>query len=526
MKWVLSASIIVLLIPSCKQTEFDIVIENGLIYDGTGEASYFADIAIEDGRIVLIDSEITAPRRQTIDAQRKVVAPGFIDIHAHIAPITLHPEAESFIRQGVTTTLGGPDGSSPLPMRAYLDSLEDLVVGVNVAYLVGHGSIRADVMGLEDRQPTQDELSLMKSKVNDAMTAGAFGISTGLKYLPGTFASTEEVIELSKEVSKHGGIYTSHMRDEGLKLIDGVLEIVRIANEADIPVVLTHHKVIGKPMWGASRQTLAIVDSARATGLNVMIDQYPYTASFTGISVLIPSWALEGGRTKFAERCEVPALKDSIKQGIIFNIKYDRGGDDLRSVQIASFGWKPHLIGKTLYDWAEEEGLPPTAENGADLVIQAQLHGSASCIFHVMDDKDVVRIMQHPQTMHASDGRLSVIHKGHPHPRAFGTFPRVLGHYVRERQVLTMPQAIYKMTGLPAAALGLLDRGLIKVGMRADITVFDAETIIDKATFEDPNQFPEGIIYVLINGSVALSPDGLSDDRYGLVLRGDAYVED
>ncbi|RLD19598.1 MAG: D-aminoacylase [Bacteroidetes bacterium] len=526
MKWVLIVGVLILSVFSCKQSEYDIVIENGLIYDGTGEGPYFADIAIKDGQIALIDKDITAQRKQTIDAQRKVVAPGFIDLHAHISPITLYPEAESFIRQGVTTTLGGPDGSSPLPMREYLDSLEELVTGVNVAYLVGHGSIRADVMGLEDRKPTNDELSLMKSKVVEAMTAGAFGISTGLKYLPGTFATTEEVIEISKEVSRYGGIYTSHMRDEGLKLIEGVNEIVRIADEADILVVLTHHKVIGKPMWGASRQTLAIVDSARAAGLDVMIDQYPYTASYTSISVLIPSWSLEGGRTKFAERCDVPELRDSIKRGIIFNIKYDRGGDDLRSVQIAKFDWKPHLTGKTLFDWAEEEGMVPNAANGAELVIQAQLHGSASCIYHVMDDEDIVRIMQHPQTMHASDGRLSVINKGHPHPRAFGTFPRVLGHYVRERQVLTLQQAIHKMTGMPASVLALKDRGLIQVGMHADITVFDAEVVIDKATFEDPNQFPEGIEYVIINGAVALSPNGLSGKRFGEVLRGAAYVEE
>jgi N-acyl-D-aspartate/D-glutamate deacylase len=279
-------------------------------------------------------------------------------------------------------------------------------------------------------------------------------------------------------------------------------------------------------MWGSSTRTLAIVDSARSEGLNVMIDQYPYTASYTSMSVLIPSWALEGNRGKFATRCEDPVVRDSIKKGIVFNLKYDRGGDDLRSVQIARFPWKPNLISKTLYDWAVEENMEPNAENGAELVIWAQLHGSASCIYHVINDEDVVRIMQHPQTMHASDGRLSVINKGFPHPRAFGTFPRVLGRYVRERQVLTMQQAIHKMTGLPAAALKLSDRGLIAEGMKADITVFDAETIIDKATFVDPNQFPEGIDYVIINGNVAFSPDGLSAERFGEVLRSPSFVEE
>ena len=359
------------------------------------------------------------------------------------------------------------------------------------------------------------------------MHEGAFGISTGLKYLPGTFSSTEEVISVSSEAARLGGIYTSHLRDEGLGLIASVQEAIRIADESDIRVVLTHHKAIGQPMWGASERTLAMVDSAREAGLDVMIDQYPYTASFTSMAVLIPPWALEGGRvSRFTERCEDPALRDSIKAGIVFNIKYDRGGNDLNRIQIARFNWKPHLEGKTLYDWAIEEGLEPTAENGAELIIQGQIKGGASCIYHVMDEADVVRIMQHPYTMHASDGRLSKIGAGHPHPRAFGTFPRVLGHYVREMQVLPLEEAIRKMTGLPAMCVGLTDRGLLKTGYHADITIFDPATIIDKATFEDPNQFPEGVIHVLVNGRSALENGDFLGARHGQVLRGPAYVRE
>jgi len=516
---VFMCAILTLLI-ACKSPGYDMIIRNGIVHVGEGKAGISADIGISGNQIMQIAKTISGTAPIEIDAKGMVVAPGFIDLHAHIEPITLYPEAESFIRQGVTTTLGGPDGGSPLPIGKYLDSLSVMGVGINTAYLVGHNTVRNHVMGLENRVPTSEELAEMQHIIEESMESGAFGISTGLKYLPGTYSKTDEVIAVSKAASKHGGIYTSHLRDEGLKLLDGVAEAILISEQADIPVVLTHHKAIGQPMWGASIKTLAMVDSARAAGLDIMIDQYPYTASFTSISVLIPPWSMEGDRyLKFAERCKDPVLRDSIKNGITYNIKYDRGGNDLRRIQLATFNWKPEFVGKTLYDWAISEGMEPTAENGAELVIQAQLHRGASCIYHVMDEADVERIMQHPQTMHASDGRLSIIHKGHPHPRAFGTFPRVLGYYVREKGVLSLEEAIRKMTSMPAARIGLTDRGLLKEGYKADITIFDPETVVDKATFEDPNQFPEGINYVIVNGQIALENGSFKNARFGEVLR-------
>lgn len=510
----------ILFVPACKTPEYDIIIRNGDVYSGDGNPAIQADIAIMDQRIAKISPNIRGTASLVIDAKGLAVAPGFIDLHAHMEPLPLYPEAESFIRQGVTTVLGGPDGSSPLRLGRYLDSLSRLGTGVNTAYLFGHNTARTHIMGLEDRAPTDQELAQMKSLVAAAMQDGAFGISTGLKYLPGAYSTTAEVIEISKTAAEHGGFYTSHLRDEGLRLIEGVLEAVEIADKAGIPVVLTHHKAIGEPMWGASRKTLAIVDSARDAGLDVMIDQYPYSASYTSISVLIPSWAMEGGRyQKFAERCALPETRKRIKDEIAFNIKYDRGGNDLRRVQIAQFDWKPELTGKTLYDWAIAEGMEPSAENGAELVIRAQLHRGASCIYHVMDEADVVRIMQHPFTMHASDGRLSVLNKGHPHPRAFGTFPRILGHYVREKGVLPLEEAIRKMTSLPADRLGLEDRGILREGSYADLTIFNAVTIIDKATFEHPNQYPEGIEYVIVNGKPALENGEFLNQKHGRVLK-------
>jgi dihydroorotase/N-acyl-D-amino-acid deacylase len=422
--------------------------------------------------------------------------------------------------QGVTTALGGPDGGGPLPLADYFKELEAIGIGMNVGYLVGHNSVRNEVMGMENRDPSMEELVKMKGLIEANMKAGAYGISTGLKYLPGSFSKVDEVIELSKVASKYRGIYTSHLREEGLGLVEGVQEAILISREANIPVVLTHHKAIGIPMWGASKLTLALVDSARKMNLDIMMDQYPYTASFTGIGVLIPAWALEKNKSiDFAARISDPILRDSIRKGIIFNLLNDRGGGDLKKIQFGQFGWKPHLEGKTLYDWAVLEKLEPNMENGADLVIQAQLHQGAGCIFHVISEEDVRRIMQHPMTMIASDGRLSEPGKGHPHPRAYGTFPRVLGHYVREEKVITLSQALYKMTILPAQRMGLKDRGLLKVGNYADITIFNPKTIKDKSTFENPHQYPIGIPYVIINGKVAVDNFVYKDLKAGMVLK-------
>ena len=341
----------------CNSEPYDFIIKDGIVYDGSGNAGEKMDIAIRKDKIVKIAPIINKQCDVIIDANGLAVSPGFIDLHTHLEPLPFDPQAESHVRQGVTTALGGPDGSCPIPLGAYLDSLEAQTIGLNVGYLIGHNTIRNHVMGLVNRDPTETELDSMKMMVQAGMDDGAFGISTGLKYLPGTYSKVEEVIELSKIAGQNGGIYTSHLREEGLKLLEGVGEAIQIAEEANIPVVLTHHKVVGQPMWGASNKTLAMVDEANAEGLDVMIDQYPYTASHTSNSILIPSWALEGHPyTEFAKRCEDPVLRDSIKQGIIFNLINDRGGNDLSRVQFAKFNWKPELEGKTLKDWAEQEG--------------------------------------------------------------------------------------------------------------------------------------------------------------------------
>lgn len=508
------------IISSCSsQSKYDIIIKNGTIYDGTAEVPFFADLGIIDDKIIKIGDLSRSEAERVLDAKGLAIAPGFIDMHSHLDPILKLPECESLIRQGVTTALGGPDGGSPWPLAQYLDTLDQIGVGMNVAYLIGHNQLRKNVMGLDNRQPNESELSEMKAQIEQAMKEGAYGISTGLKYLPGAFSKTDEIIALSKTASAFGGIYTSHLREEGLGLIEGVQEAISISREANIPVVLTHHKVVGKPMWGKSVKTLAMIDSARALGLDIKLDQYPYAASYTSISILIPTWARAGGNKVFAKRTENPVLRDSIKAGIVSNIINDRGGNDLARVQFAKVKWNRELEGKTLKYWSEQKGLEPTIENGAELVIEAQLNGGASCVFFAMDEQDVERIMRHPQTMIGSDGRLVKPGIGHPHPRYYGTYPRILGHYVREKSIITIPQAIHKMTQLPANTLGLKDRGVIEENAIADIVIFDPKTVIDLATFEDPHQYSEGILYVLIGGQLSVDNGEFKDVRAGTVLR-------
>jgi len=507
--------------PARAQERFDLVILGGRVIDGMGAPAFRADLGVRGGRIARIAREglAAATADRVLRAEGLIVAPGFIDLHAHLEPLPQMPDAESHVRQGVTTAMGNPDGGGAYPIGAYLERMDRAALGLNVGFFVGHNTVRRQVMGLEDREPTAGELDRMREMVARGMGEGAFGLSTGLFYLPGFFAQLDEVVALARVAADSGGIYTSHLRYEGLGLLDGVGEAIEIGRQARLPIVLTHHKAVGAQMWGASARTLAMIDSARAEGVDVMADQYPYTATHTGLGVLIPPWAREGGDSAFARRVADPAVRDSVKAGIVFNILNDRGGGDLRRVQFSRVSWQPELEGRTLADWAAQRGLDPTPENGAELVIEAELKGSASAIYHVLDEQDVERIMRYLWTMHASDGRLSRPGQGHPHPRAYGTFPRVLGVYVREKGVLGLEDAVRKMTALPAWRVGLTDRGRVAEGLVADLTVFDPATVGDRATFTEPHQYPTGIHFVLVNGVVVVSDGQFTSARPGKVLR-------
>jgi dihydroorotase/N-acyl-D-amino-acid deacylase len=505
----------------CWGQAYDLLITNGTVIDGTGAARYRADVAITGNRIVAL-SRTPIPRSQAkrvIDATGLIVSPGFIDLHAHLDPILAMPDAESAVRQGVTLALGGPDGGGPFPFKAYLDQVAAKPLGINVAFLGGHNTIRQAVMGTENRAPTAAELERMKQMVAQSMGEGAFGLSTGLRYIPGFYSNLDEVVALSQVAGDSGGIYTSHLREEGVGLIGGVAEALEIGRRARIPVVLTHHKAVGRQMWGKSVVTLAMVDSARRAGTDVMIDQYPYTASSTSLDVLVPPWALAGGRSELQKRLADPVLKDSIIKGVIEYLLNDRGGGDVRRVQFSRVRWDSTLNGKTLADLVRRGGTEPTLENSAPVVLDAVLKGGASTIFHVIDEGDVKRIMAHPMTMIASDGRLNRLGDAVPHPRAYGTFPRVLGHYVRDEKVLTLESAVNKMTGMPAARLGLSDYGCLRAGCAANVTVFSAEKVRDVGTFEDPHHYPEGIPYVIVNGHPVVDGNTFTSARPGQVLK-------
>ena len=501
-------------------SRFDVLIVNGSVLDGTGRSAQRLDVGIRGDRIVAMGAPLSrVGARTVIDAAGLIVSPGFIDLHAHLEPLLQLSLAESALRQGVTLALGGPDGGSPLPLAPYIDSVRRATIGINVAYLVGHNDVRRTVMGMSDKDPMPSQLAQMQQLVRDGMRDGAFGLSTGLLYLPGTYSTIDEVVALATVAAQAGGIYTSHLRKEGRGLLEGVGEALEIGRRAKIPVVLTHHKAVGQLMWGKSVVTLAMVDSARKAGTDVMIDQYPYTATHTGIGVLVPAWAMAGGNAEFAKRLASPVLKDSIVRGIVDNIVNDRGGGDLARVQFSRVSWDKTLEGKTLKDWATRRRLAPTPANGALLVLEAMQNGGANAIYHVLDEQDVRRIMVHPQTMIASDGRLSQPGDGHPHPRAYGTFPRVLGEYVRVQRLMPLETAVYKMTGMPAKRLGLADRGVLRVGAMADVVVFDPRTVKDQATFAEPHQYPRGIETVLVNGKVAVRSGKTTGVKAGQVLQ-------
>lgn len=506
------------------QERFDVLIRGGHIVDGTGNPWYAADVGIRDDRIVRIADLENATADTIIDATGLIVSPGFIDPHTHaMRGIFDVPNAESALLQGVTTLTEGNDGSSPFPVAEHYAEIEALGISPNWSIFVGQGTVRSLVIGEEDRDATPAEMEQMKAMVAEAMEDGALGISTGLFYVPGSFTPTEEVIELSRVAADYGGIYISHMREEAYQLLDSVQETIRIGEEADIPVQITHHKVIGVENWGASLDSLRLVDEARARGIDVTIDQYPYTASQTGITALIPQWAQEGGTEQMLARINSPETQQTIKDEVIAKILYDRGGGDPANVFISRNSWDPDMAGKNLAELTMERGLEPTPANAADVVFDIVRGGGATAVYHAIGPEDVDRIMQHPATAIGSDGPVGIFGEGAPHPRQYGTFARVLGYYTRERGILTLEQAVKKMSSQTASRLGIRDRGQIAEGFFADIAVFDADEIIDQATFENPHQYATGMKYVLVNGEIVVADGEHTGARPGRVLNGPGY---
>jgi dihydroorotase/N-acyl-D-amino-acid deacylase len=374
-----------------------------------------------------------------------------------------------------------------------------------------------------DRKATPDEIAKMKELVREGMLDGAFGLSTGLFYVPGIFTPTDEVIALAEVAGGMGGIHVSHMRNEASGVIDGVKETIAVGERGRMPTQITHHKIIGPPNWGRSAETLTLVAEARARGVDVTIDQYPYTASSTGITALLPPWALEGGQADVVARLRDSAQRARIKAAVVESLKIDRGGGDPKNVQIAACAWDPSLAGKNLAEITRARGAEPTMEAAAETALWIVEQGGASGIFHAIDEADLERILKDPVTMIASDGEVPIFGKASPHPRSYGTFVRVLGRYARERGALPLAEAVRKMTSFPAQRVGLLDRGVLRPGMKADIAVWDAATIADTATFAQPHQYAVGVHTVVVNGQIVFERGAMTPVRPGRVLYGPAH---
>jgi dihydroorotase/N-acyl-D-amino-acid deacylase len=508
------------------QETLDVVLVGGTVYDGRDAEPVVTDVGIEGDRIVAIGNLEGHPADLRLDVSGLAVMPGIVDIHSHaVRPrvrdsgIFSWPAAENLVRQGVTTVIGGPDGWSPLPIESTFVRLEASPAAVNYGTFVGHGAVRSKVVGDADRVASDEELQVMRDEVERAMRSGAFGLSSGLLYVPGSFAPTEELIELAKVAAGYGGIYISHMRNEALGVLDSVRETIRIGEEGGLPAQVTHHKMMGAPMWGRSAESLALVDAANARGLDITSDQYPYTASSTGLPAVFPRWSLAGGDEALRARLDDPEQRAKIRAGIVQAMINERGGNDPANVVLANCRWDPSLNGLDLGEVLTLRETEVTMHNAAELIMDLEYAGGCSAVYHAMSIEDVDRIMLHPKTMIASDGGVIVPGVGVPHPRNYGAFARVLGHFSRERGLLPLSTAIYKMTRMPADRINLADRGRIEVGAYADISVFDAATIIDTATFADPHQYAEGVHHVFVNGIAVLLDGQMTGARSGRVLR-------
>ncbi len=505
---------------------FDLILTGGTVVDGLDNPAFRGDIGIKGDRIVAVSSGgLSADDADlSVDVTGLIVSPGFIDNHSHSqTTIHEHPLAENFTRQGITTLIASlHSGDQPWPLDEYASSLE---IAPNIGFFAGHTWTRKQVLGMENRAPDHDELQAMRDLVEETMKQGALGLSTGLLYVPANFAETEEVIELAKVASQYGGIYVTHMRNESTGLIDSVNETIRIATEANIPAHINHHKASGVGQWGSSAQSLALIDAAREAGLDITHDLYPYTASSTRSAVMFPQWTLAGGPKEFAKRIADPEQLPVIREEMRDIFMQERTGSDLGRLQIRVLPSDESYNGKTLADMAADRGLPNNVETGIDLLIELQLKGGFSAIFHAMDEQDVIRILRHPLAMIETDGDPVSYGEGFPHPRSYGAFPRVLARYVRELGVLTLEEAIKKMTSMPADQYNQKERGRIIEGAFADLVVFNADTIKDEATYTDPHRYPTGIQHVIVNGRFVIKSGALTGERPGVWIKGPARPE-
>ena len=506
-------------ITSASADVYDVVITNARIIDGSGNPWFRADVGIRDGRIVRVGRISPSEAKATIDAKNRIVAPGFIDVHTHVESLFNRPAAENFVRMGVTTLITGNCGTSATDVAEFLGRVKSKPIAVNVATLVGHGSVRRRVMKLDDRAPTADEQKQMEAIVEQAMKDGAVGLSTGLIYVPGTYAKTNEIVDLARVVARHGGLYATHMRSEGEKVLDAIRESIQIGEQAGLPVDISHFKVSSKKLWGQSSQTLQLVRDARARGLLVTVDQYAYTASSTSLDSRLPAWLLAGGREEAKKRLADKDIRERVVKEMKEALK--RGGfKDYSYAMVASYGVDKSFNGKSIAEITKQVRNKKDVKDQIEQILTMYEAGGAGMIYHGMSEDDVQRIMREPFTMVGSDSGVRQIDESVSHPRGYGNNARILGRYVRELKIISLEDAIRKMTSLPAQTFGFRDRGMVREGFAADLVIFDENTIADQATFVNPNQFPTGIEYVMVNGELVFAAGSMSSARPGVAVRG------
>jgi N-acyl-D-amino-acid deacylase len=499
--------------------EYDLVITNARIIDGTGNPWFRGSIAIKDGRIARVGRVDSSGATSVMDAKNQIIAPGFIDVHVHTEDIYEHPTAENFIRMGVTSLVTGNCGGSALDIGAFLGRIQQTPLAVNIATLIGHNTVRSKVLGLENRAPTAEEQAQMNALVEKAMKDGAVGFATGLIYLPGTFAKTDEVVELAKAASKFGGVYASHIRNEEGKVIEAVTEAISVGEQAKMPVEISHFKISSRRLWGHSNKTIGLVEAARARGLTVTVDQYAYTASSTSLDSRMPSWVLAGGRAEGRKRLADPTVREKVVNEMKKELK-DRGFKDYSYAYVASYRSEPKFNGKNIAEITQEVRGKKKVDSQIDQILEMYDKGGASMVYRSMNEDDVTNIMRQPFTMIASDSGVRTFGTGVPHPRGYGNNARVLGKYVRELKLITLEDAIRKMTSLPAQTFNLRDRGQVREGFAADLVIFDEAKVGDKATFEQPHQYAEGFASVFVNGKLVFDGSKLTGAMSGQPLFG------
>lgn len=501
---------------------YDLVIRSGRVVDGAGNPWYRADVGIRAGKVAFIGSIPATEGKRIIDAQNRIVAPGFIDVHTHLeGNLEDRPEAENFLYNGVTTLVTGNCGSSATSIRTFFDSLSRVGMSPNVAAMIGHNTIRLKVMKTAFRDPTAREQTEMERLVEEAMQQGAVGLSTGLIYKPGTWAKTAEIAGLAKVAARYGGVYASHIRNEGQEVRKAIEEAIQIGREAGVPVQISHFKVASKPIWGYSRETIALVEAARREGIDVTVDQYPYTASSTSLESIVPSWALADGDSAVLMRFRDPGSRQRIRDEMLASLKKnDRQNYDYAVV--SRYLPDTTFNGKSIHQINRLLGRKASAETEADLVMDLMERANLKriqMVYHTMSEEDVAYIMRYPNTMVASDAGVIEFGANRPHPRAYGTNARVLGRYVREQKVIGLEEAIRRMTSLPAQRFRLSDRGLLRPGHAADIVIFDENKVGDLSTYDVPHAYSTGFSYVLVNGVPVIEEGRHNGKRPGVVLK-------